>query len=187
MISLFHMMCYVLTGRHIFYPFGMITKSMSCWRDETDLITHTGGPDFPGLCYICRMAMKVVKLQMTMQWGCTKQPTGDPMQMTCIAGKVLGILTRRCRGRIGECANECHGNMSRKQMLLVHKMLHFPEYCCKEPGCQEVKRLARHDVAKFGRGTYVCHNGVGAYFCAECLHHYGISWLRAYEKEVCHD
>ena len=36
----------LLTGRRIFYPFGLIKKSTSYCRDETDLITHTGGPDF---------------------------------------------------------------------------------------------------------------------------------------------
>ena len=36
----------MLTGRRIFYPFGLIKKSTSYCRDETDRITHTGGPDF---------------------------------------------------------------------------------------------------------------------------------------------
>ena len=45
----------LLTGRRIFYPFGLIKKSTSYCRDETDLITHTGGPDFAGDFYICLM------------------------------------------------------------------------------------------------------------------------------------
>ena len=89
-------------------PSGMITKSMSYCRDETNLITHTGGPDFLGVCYIiCLMAMKAmnifikrVKLKRAMQWGCTMQPTGDPMQETCIAGEVQHILACICDARM---------------------------------------------------------------------------------------
>ena len=163
-------------------PSGMITKSMSYCRDETNLITHTGGPDFLGVCYIiCLMAMKAmnifikrVKLKRAMQWGCTMQPTGDPMQETCIAGEVQHILACICDGRMGECTNECQGSMTRKQMMQVQKMLRDPDCCCMKPICQQVKPMARHYDAKFGRGTYVCRNGIGAYLCAECQYDPGI-------------
>jgi hypothetical protein len=199
-------------------PSGMITKSMSYCRDETNLITHTGGPDFLGVCYyICLMAMKAmnikrVKLKRAMQWGCTMQPTGDPMQETCIAGDVqhilahildgrMGecmqptgdpmqetciagdvqhILAHICDGRMGECMNECQGSMTRKQMMQVQKMLRDPDICCMKPTCQQVKPMARHYAAKFGRGTYVCRNGIGAYLCAECQYDPGILSPMAY-------
>ena len=130
--------------------------------------------------------IKRVKLKRAMQWGCTMQPTGDPMQETCIAGDVQHILARICDGRMGECMNECQGSTTRKQMMQVQQMLRDPDCCCMKPTCQQVKPKARHYAAKFGRGTYVCRNGIGAYLCAECQYDPGILSPMAYSHYVCH-
>ena len=42
----------VLTGRQIFYPFGLMKKDAYC-ADETDLIKQTGGPDFVTESWVC--------------------------------------------------------------------------------------------------------------------------------------